>query len=214
MPFIHRNREGKDYRLHVKTSARGRPTYFFSYKPKEHPVDEIPEGYEVYEKPDSAQVHLRRRLESSIAPAEREFVLAECNRLATNGAVLVELEPRAIVVYFGEARTELRDILFGGGSIFPGRRTAWDEWDLANRQYEKRLLFTLTDPARRLFHVSRWCFRDSIAGWIGVGSGALPLDRAVAKYAPHLGRESYFELGMWGEDDDEHEHQDEEGEVA
>jgi hypothetical protein len=67
------------------------------------------------------------------------------------------------------------------------------EWRAARAHYMKMLRFTLCDENRRLYSVDRWCFLGSIDDWFPLKS-SLPLDRAVATYAPHLGQESFYEL--------------------
>lgn len=55
------------------------------------------------------------------------------------------------------------------------------------------LRFSLVDDQKRRFALERWCFRGSIDDWIPLsGYGDLPA--LVKKFAPHLGRESFFEL--------------------
>jgi hypothetical protein len=61
--------------------------------------------------------------------------------------------------------------------------------------YEGRMpvmRFTLEDKETRQFAVDRWCFRGSIDDWIPLSFGDLP--KLVARYCPHLGKESFFDL--------------------
>jgi hypothetical protein len=52
------NRKQKTYYLHAGTTKTGKPKYFFSTKAEGVLVDDIPEGYEIYENPN-AQVFLQ-----------------------------------------------------------------------------------------------------------------------------------------------------------
>jgi hypothetical protein len=59
MAITHRNRKGDTYYLCRRHTKGGRIRYAFSKDPNGELVDEIPEGYEVFEHPNG-QVPLRR----------------------------------------------------------------------------------------------------------------------------------------------------------
>lgn len=58
-------------------------------------------------------------------------------------------------------------------------------------QFEPLLRFALDDPQRRLFSVSRWCFRGSIDGWSRLSARG-DLTTLAERTVPHLASESYF----------------------
>jgi hypothetical protein len=148
-------------------------------------VAQVPDGYEIYEKPGNAQVFLRKVEPTLITPEEREIARMEASR-ASSGFVLVDVDNRSIIVYFAQVNEGLIALLSGHREVSPSAM-------LPVLDYEKLLRFTLVDLERRLFHAERWCFRGSIDDWIPL-SGMAPLGPLVAKYARHLGRESFFEL--------------------
>jgi len=53
--------------------------------------------------------------------------------------------------------------------------------------------FTLVDGKARRFAVERWCFLGSIDDWFPLSGGG-DLKGLVARYCPHLGQESFYEL--------------------
>jgi hypothetical protein len=59
MPIQHINRRRQTYYLHERKTKTGTPNYFFSMKSEGSLVEEIPEGYEIYENPN-AQVFMRK----------------------------------------------------------------------------------------------------------------------------------------------------------
>ena len=59
--------------------------------------------------------------------------------------------------------------------------------------YQKVLRFTLIDEDTRRFAAERWCFLGSIDNWIDLSGGG-ELAGLVKRYAPHIGKESFFEL--------------------
>ncbi|HDH98756.1 MAG TPA: hypothetical protein ENF70_06465, partial [Deltaproteobacteria bacterium] len=62
MAVNYTNRTGKTYYLREGKTKSGKPRYFFSAQQqgKGEVVDRIPDGYEIYEHPENAQVFLRK----------------------------------------------------------------------------------------------------------------------------------------------------------
>ena len=54
--------------------------------------------------------------------------------------------------------------------------------------------FTLCDDDKRLFAVSRWCYRGSIDDWFPLSGGLKPLSELARKFCCHIGNESFYEL--------------------
>lgn len=210
------NRKGDTYYLCEGRTPKGNSKFYFSSKKPRQPVAAIPDGYEIYEKPDSAQVFLRRILETEITPAESQFVLETCRRLTDTEAVLVDVTVDELIVFFADAppallapilpeetfkeiirqiggNVALRKALFGDESPESSLKRQAESWRVNRGTYLPVLRFTLTDLKRRLFAVDRWCSRGSVDDWIPL-SVNLSIDEAVLKFAPHLGRESFFDL--------------------
>jgi hypothetical protein len=164
MVVKHANRKGKTFFLHETKTKTGKPKYFFSMKEDAVLVGSIPEGYEVDENPD-AQVFLRKTLPRFITVSEVAVVRAGLRRHAKDRPCMADVREKHIVVYHSE-RGDL---------------------------YQKVLRFTLIDEECRQFAAERWCFLGSIDDWIPL-SGDSVLARLVERYAPHIGRESFFEL--------------------
>ena len=74
MPITHTNREGDIYYLHVRKTKTGRTGWHFSRKRSGELVEAIPEGYEIYEKPSSAQVYLRKIKPKAVTDEEVALV--------------------------------------------------------------------------------------------------------------------------------------------
>ena len=64
---------------------------------------------------------------------------------------------------------------------------------ISHSVYTPMLRFALFDPKTRMFFAQRWCSRGSIDDWIFLDLPR-PLAEQVQKFAPHLGKESFFEL--------------------
>lgn len=193
MAVTHKNRKGATYYLLEGKTPKGKPKYYFSRKSEGCLVESLPEGYEIYEKPDSAQVYLRKPVQTHILPQERELVLRESREAAGTNAILVDVEGDSIVVYFAEGNDAVADLVFGSFGMPSSGIAKLLEWRVTHGHYMKMLRFTLVDADRRLFSVDRWCFRGSIDNWFFLG-GAGTLANGVRRFARHLGQESFFEL--------------------
>jgi hypothetical protein len=149
---------------------------------------EIPEGYEFYERPDSAQVFFRKIPRTAITDAEANLVRQLAHHKAHTRYTIVDVENKAIIVYAADAddldaRVELLSA-FGAPSAnmrgFIERR----------QRYTPMLRFKLIDPKSRQFWADRWCFLGSIDNWYFLESGEL--ESVANKLIPHLGAESFL----------------------
>ena len=188
MPISHTNRKQQIYFLHGGRTKTSRRKYFFSRKNDGNLPDEIPEGYEIYEKP-SGQVYLRIAAERLVTDNEVEIVKAA---LPTEGRPSVTEQFAKEIGLFGSFR-----------SILPKNDTPPFLVDVNGKDIvvheatgsstHPMLKFSLIDKKTREFATSRWCFRGSIDDWIAISpSGTLP--ELVKAYCPHLGKESLFDL--------------------
>ena len=143
MPVTHINRKRQTYFLHVGKTRTGKPKYFFSMNSEGILVDAIPDGYEIYENPNS-QVFLRRAVPEIITEEEVAAVQSGLRKFAPSQNCIVDMKGEYIVVY--EAQ---------GG------------------HYHPMLRFTLKDKTTRQFSVDRWCFRGSIDDWFFLDCGEL-----------------------------------------
>ncbi len=73
MAVEHTNRAGRTYHLRQGKTKTGKPRWFFSSWPdgKGEAVDKLPEGYEIHEHPESAQVFLRKKRPQLISDLEK-----------------------------------------------------------------------------------------------------------------------------------------------
>ena len=165
MPVTHVNRKRDTYYLHFGKTKTGKPKYWFAKSTQGDLVDAIPQGYEVYENPD-AQVFLRKELPRLIADEEIAIVSEGLRKNARDRRCIADVRERHIVVYYSE-RGDL---------------------------YQKVLRFTLIDEDRRSFAAERWCFLGSIDDWIPLSDSG-DLSKLVRRYGPHIGKESFYELG-------------------
>ena len=189
---------GKIYHLLEGKTSTGKPKYFTSRKLSGEPLAAMPFGYEFYERPDTAQVLVRKIKPSAITPLEREQTEEIVRRVSGLEHFVVDVEEAALVVYTPTAsRTDTDKLIEAltegiiGRSL--GDNAAFRNRHIKNSPYMKMLRFELVNPDTREYSAERWCFRGSIDDWIPLG-GSGPLAKLVEKYAKHLGQESFFEL--------------------
>ena len=197
MAYEHRNRRGKVYLLQAGKTKTGKTRYYFGRKLTGTPVEEVPEGYEVFEEPDRAQVFLRKERPSKIESVERGLVAEGVRRFANVEMYDVRVEDDSIVVYVpgmssGEADRAVSNL---AGDLFLSTHRANELRDhfLQNANYDKVMRFELSDEEKRLFVAHRWCFRGSHEGW-RVLSPPAPLPNLVNTFVKHIGEESFYEL--------------------
>ena len=74
MPVTYKNKGNKIYFLHHEKTKTGKPRYYFSMKDKGNLMENIPEGYEIYEHPSNAQVFLRKKQSQVITDIENHLI--------------------------------------------------------------------------------------------------------------------------------------------
>jgi len=160
--ITHKNRRGDVYYLHWRTTRAGKPGYFFSKKPDGDLASTIPEGYEIYEKPNG-QVFLRKVRPKLVSEEEIALVRDAVRCLADEPNAIVEAEGNSIVVYLPDMDRGTFDSLAAALDPFGGRSIAHLFADFQRRSHYAPLMrFTLVNPEQRLFTVERWCFRGAL----------------------------------------------------
>ncbi|MGD8210849.1 MAG: hypothetical protein PVF32_13390 [Desulfobacterales bacterium] len=202
MTVQYTNRTGKTYYLRQGKTKTGKPRYFFSPQVdgKGEAVENIPEGYEIYEHPRIAQVYLRKKRVKLITDIETHLVEKYAKQLKRSKRYLVDCKDEYITIY--ESDTDFRELEHTMGDLLkrmplqPGI-SADDAMDFlfgaADQTYTAMLRFHLVDKDRRTFVAERFCFRGAIDDWIFL-SGPDNLKKLVRKYIKLLGTEKFFDL--------------------
>jgi len=197
MALQHTNRKGDVYILQAGKTKTGKPRYWCGQKLTGEPLEAIPEGYEFREDPASAIVTLRKVRPSEIRPLEIKLLSDGIRQYAGLEHFIVDVEGDSLVVYLPDRGTDEMLEIFGGLLSGMSRRVQETKARLMRHSnYTKMMRFSLVDPAKRLFAVQRWCFRGSIADWIGVmGRRArASLPDLVRTYVQDLGKDSFYDL--------------------
>ena len=200
MAMQYTNRIGKTYYLREGKTKTGKPRYFFSAQKngKGETLDHIPDGYEVYEHPENAQVFLRKKRPKLITDIEKQFVKKHADALKRSKRYRVDCKDEHITIY--ESNTDIGDLknIFGIFFKHTSARSGVDLDDtlttLANvtdQHYTAMLRFRLIDKEQRMFTAERFCFRGAIDDWIYL-DGPDDLENLV-KSINLLGTDKFFD---------------------
>ena len=190
MAVTWKNRKEDIYCLHEGKTKTGKPKYYFSKSDKGKIVDNIPNGYEIYENPH-AQVFLRKKLVSLITDEELDLVERGVRQYAELKNFIVDRKEKTITVFLPDQdnedlKAELQRFVLISNEKFD---TIFEK----SLTYSPMLRFTLEKEGQREFLVERFCFLGSIDNWIYLDSSS-SLKNMVEKYCKHLGKESFFYL--------------------
>ncbi|MBW3599792.1 MAG: hypothetical protein KY475_21295 [Planctomycetes bacterium] len=194
MALEYTNRRGDKYFVLQGKTKTGKPKYYCSKRSAGVGVDQLPDGYEIHERPENGLVSVRKTRPTRIQPFERELLVGLARELA-HSATIVEIERDALVVYSSDV-SPAESIRFLGvlvGDMSPAAQKGHADWMVRHARYSPTLRFALTDEDERLYSAERWCYRGGREHWIPL-RGNLTLESVARKLLPHVGEESFFEL--------------------
>jgi len=199
MTVQYTNRVGKTYYLREGKTKKQKPRYFFSTKTngKGEAVEHIPDGYEIYERPENAQVFLRKKLPQLITDKEKQLVEKSLTRLHGSKLYIVDCQHQSITIYESNINVDhfknLYDDFLKGVPLLPGMHLDDDAihslFMPADQNYTAMLRFRLVDKEERIFKAERFCFRGSIDDWIFL-DGPDTLENLIKQNVKLLGTES------------------------
>lgn len=175
--YHYTNSSGRCFYIHQRTNKNGTACYYLSSKREGNLIPEIPEGYEVWEHPETSGVFLRKKTDCLITKTENEYLHTSMEKLSRVKLFKIDIRKNEIVIYTSEV---------------PDRHSALSDLHFF-RPYQAMLRFTLEDKEKRLFSADRWCFSGSIDGWLNLYDCST-LEYLCKKLLPHLGRESFYDL--------------------
>ena len=199
MAVTHKNRRGETYHLLQGKTKTGKPKYYVSKKPGLNTVDTIPDGYELFESPVDAIVHVRKLRPTSILKEELDETISIISRVTGKKIFSVLREGKALVVYWPDRDSGDVSQLFSrmfGVSLHSGsdHDTSYDRSLMMLMKTSAVLKFVLSDDEKRTFAAERMCFRGD-GFWLTYSQSG-PLPPLVESLCIHLGQESFYEIGF------------------
>lgn len=183
------NRKGMTYYLHEDSTKTVDLRYFFSAKDEGNVVGSMPEGYEIYEDPNS-QVFLRRIQPQAIAENERDIVNRYVRELNPSKRYAVDVWGKDITVY--ESNEDI-DVLRQVFSESPPKGLSAEQVVDLTISFAPALRFTLEETKERTFVVKRYCLPGSFQEWRHI-DGPDSLENLAKKYVRYLGTDSFRTL--------------------
>jgi len=200
MTLQYTNRTGKTYYLSEGKTRSGKPQYHFSLKEKDNSIDKIPEGYEIYEHPENAQVFMRKIRPRLITELEEQFVKRQVKALPQQTRrYLIDCKDKYITIY--ESNTDVENIQGKFGDLlgrmgFPAGISIDNAMEsltkIMDQNYTAVLRFYLEDKEKRIFSAERYCFRGAINQWIYLGESE-EFRELVKEYVSLLGTDKFYE---------------------
>ena len=185
MTFQHTNRKDQVYYLYQGITKTGKPKYFFSTKIKSGQLDNIPDGFEVYENPN-AQVFLIKKELPLITELEKQTVISALKKNEDIGHFIVDVRKNYITIYTAKDVFDPEDYpAYMQDKIMRNMHKLLD--------YMEEMRFELIDTNDRYFIAERFCHRGSIDDWITI-SAPDRLNKLVVQFVSHLGKDSFYEL--------------------
>jgi hypothetical protein len=199
MPVTHTNRRGETYHLLQGLTKTGKPKYHVSRKTGPNTVDAIPDGYELFENPVDAIVHVRKIRPTSILPEELDETKGIIRRVTGKTIFYVLCEGAALIVYWPDRDPEVASQMFSTifGAALPGSSSDAATIDPGVMMFLRTtavLKFVLSNEKKRTFAAERMCFRGE-GFWLPC-SKSMALATLVESLSRHLGQESFYEIGL------------------
>ena len=192
------NRTGKTYYLSEGKTKSGRPQYYFSLKEKDNSINKIPEGYEIYEHPENAQVFMRKIRPRIITELEEQYVKSQVKALQRTHRYLVDCKDKYITIYESNTDSARAEGVFSdllGRMGLPagmGMDNAMEGFtNVMDQNYNGVLRFCLEDKEKRIFSAERYSFHGSIDDWIPLAQSDKFRD-LVKQYVEILGTDQFY----------------------
>ncbi|MEM9216149.1 MAG: hypothetical protein AAGD25_17615 [Cyanobacteria bacterium P01_F01_bin.150] len=196
MGITYLNRREKTYYLHQSKTKTGKPKYFFSSKDEGELADFIPDGYEIYESPNS-QVFLRKIPKKIITDEEVAIAEKGMRKFCQVSPFIVDVKKDILSIFTpSQSASALADVTMNSKLLRDKSRADAEAYWNRMVDYHSDMRFILVDKQDRLFQLQRYCYRGSVDDWINIDAPD-KLEPLIAKYVKHIGQESMFELYPW-----------------
>jgi hypothetical protein len=189
--ITHVNAKEKTYYLHQGTTKTGKPKYHFSMNSEGTLADAIPEGFEIYEAPDS-RVFLRRIPPKLITDEERQVVEDGMRKYSGVQDYKIDVRGKTIEVYTALQDRETFSEMFAAMRPAPSKAKI-AELVTQFMSFGLRMQFVLKDKKRRTFVAQRPGPLGWFDDWVDIDKPG-KLSTLVKKYVPLLGEESFDEF--------------------
>lgn len=189
MIFQKTNRQGDNYYIKSKLTKKGNTSYYMTKKLDDDCLKTLPKGYEVFEKPDSSVLYIRKVKPSLYTQKELNFIRKELKKNKNIIEFRLDVQGGNIRIYVAEKEDnnrlfELWEKPFFSQLKIDGMRKQFMRFE------EKMRVKKLKIDG---YEFQRYRYRGRIDDWIWIDGGD-DLEALAKQNLCYLGKESYFEL--------------------
>ena len=185
-----KNSQGKPYFIKSRTTKKGNITYYLTGKEDETCLNDLPNGYEVFEKYDSGMMFIRKKKKSLFGLEEINALKSGLNKNKSIADYKLNIDGGEMSIYAvtidsgnsGYSGSFMSDLL--------GRMKMDGVW----RRYDESMKIIIEkSDTEKVFEIQRYCYRGRIDDWITIGYET-DISEVGRKYLCHIGKESYYDL--------------------
>ncbi len=186
------NRQGKCYYIKSKPTKKGNTTYFMTKKEDEDCLEILPEGYEVFEKPDTCIIFIRQKKKSKFGERELQFIEKELKKNETIDDFRLEITGNTIKIFVAGKEDNDRLFELWDRPFYSGEKIKELRKRFMRFEERMRILKRSIGEANE-YEFQRYCFRGSIDDWISIDGGE-NIQELAKENIYHLGKDSYYDL--------------------
>ncbi|HON14175.1 MAG TPA: hypothetical protein PLB48_12555 [Treponema sp.] len=179
--FIYTSRNGKKYYLHKSITKKGNISFRLSTK-RENAIDELPNGYEVYEPANSNPV-VRHIFEKMINENEINIIKLVLNKTCKGMDYVINEKEDGIEVYVDEkynSKSSVLELTYLMSGVINTEKTFYEP------------SFKISKYGNE-YYIYRYCFLGSINDWMYIDRDH-NLENLCKKYFIHIKKESFYSL--------------------
>ncbi|GEM_PF-3781429 len=187
-------KNSRDVAFYIKSklTKKGNTTYFMTKKLDKECLDEEPQGFEVFEKPDSRTIFIRRRKPNKFGLKGVNTIKKELEKNKNVADFRIDVNGDEVKVYTTDIEASRESIFDGGLSQLLNSKDKLDFFKKRFQRYEERMRIKLMEKKEeKEYLVYRYCYRGSVDDWIIIDAGEDLIE--MAKNLQLIGTEEYFE---------------------
>lgn len=187
-----KNSRNVAFYIKSKLTKKGNTTYFMTKKLDKECLDEEPQGFEVFEKPDSRTIFIRRRKPNKFGLKGVNIIKKELERNKNIADFKIDVNGDEVKIYTVDLEDERDNVFVGGLQDVLFSKSKMNVFRKAFQRFEERMRIKLMEKKEeREYLVYRYCYRGSVDDWIIIDAGEDLAD--MAKNLQLIGTEEYFE---------------------
>lgn len=187
-----KNSRNVAFYIKSKLTKKGNTTYFMTKKLNKECLDEEPQGFEVFEKPDSRTIFIRRRKPNKFGLKGVNIIKKELERNKNIADFKIDVNGDEVKIYTVDLEDERDNVFVGGLQDVLFSKSKMNVFRKAFQRFEERMRIKLMEKKEeREYLVYRYCYRGSVDDWIIIDAGENLAD--MTKNLQLIGTEEYFE---------------------